>query len=419
MTAQRVTAASRIPSQASGRDQARRERRTEALAWCVALSVVVIALVAVDFASQDPDSALYAAISARLAGLPVQAWIAPEWWGLWNGYGPYREHPVGVLLLPAMLGKLGFPPLQSAFAIGALFSLLALVMLRRVASLIVGEQGALVASWVALILPVAFVNRVRATQEYPVLFLILAAVYATEKSRVSQSWIFVAVAATCATALVKGVFVVFVPIVCGAWLLCFGDDRRDTRAAWLGIAFGMAALVICAFAYEWLYRRATGDSFFDFYLSYRLNQLTGTDATSLSRAWRTGNNLLWYMVRLLWFGFPGTLALLVAAATSRRGSWRIVTPREARGLYFALCVAAAYVAVMSLGATRAERYILPADFAVGVAGALVAVRRWAWCARVAARLPTLRPYALPFAWMVLILAALPFELYVPYVRFRP
>src|SRR5436190_16405895 len=76
---------------------------SESLAWGAALAVVVLALVSVDFASQDPDSALYAAISARLAGLPVRAWIAPEWWGLWGGDGPYRENPVGVFLIPALL----------------------------------------------------------------------------------------------------------------------------------------------------------------------------------------------------------------------------------------------------------------------------------------------------------------------------
>jgi 4-amino-4-deoxy-L-arabinose transferase-like glycosyltransferase len=401
------------------RDLSSKAHLREPLAWCGALAVVVLALVSVDFASQDPDSALYAAISARLAGLPARAWIAPEWWGLWGGEGPYREHPVGVFLMPALLGKLGFPPMQAAFAVGAVFSLLSLVLLRRVAALIVGAQDAATVPWVALVLPVAFINRIRATQEYPVLALMLLAIYATEKSRRSAAWIAVLVFAACGMALVKGIFVVFFPIVCGLWLLWIRDGERDDRRAWLGLALSVAAVALLTIAYEALYRRTTGDSFLYFYLTYRLNQIASVTQTATPLMMRTLNNLAWYSVRLLWFGFPGTLALLVAAATPKRVDWRTVDHREVQGLYFAVSIAAAQIAVMSLGTTRAERYILPAYFAVGIAGALVAARRWEWSAHLTKRLALLKPQALPLAWLLLILAALPFELFVPYVKFRP
>jgi 4-amino-4-deoxy-L-arabinose transferase-like glycosyltransferase len=415
MTLSRVAS----PRKSWRRQLSSKEHLTEPLAWCGALAAVVLALVSVDFVSQDPDSALYAAISARLAGLPARVWIAPEWWGLWGGEGPYREHPVGVFLMPALLGKLGFPPMQAAFAIGAVFSLVSLLLLRRVASLIVGAQGAAAVPWVALILPVAFINRIRATQEYPVLALMLLAIYATEKSRTSAVWIAVSVVAACATALVKGIFVVFVPIVCGLWLLCFRDGERDDRRAWLGLALSVAAVVLCTIAYEGLYRRATGDSFLYFYLSYRLNQIASIAQAGTTLMMRTLNNLVWYSVRLLWFGFPGTLALLVAAATPKRVDRRNAAHREVQGLYFAVSTAAAHLAVMSLGTTRAERYILPAYFAAGIAGALVAARRWEWSARLMERLARLKPQALALAWLLLILAALPFELFLPYVKFRP
>ena len=211
---------------------------------------------AVKFASQDPDSQVYAEISARLGGLPVRTWIAPQWWGLWNLEGPYLEHPVGVFLVPALLAKTGFPPLQAAFAVGALCSLIFLQQLRRVASLIIADRRAAIVPWVAPIIPAAFINRIRATQEYPVLVLILLAIYATEKSRrigqghrvercrvctlrfakyagknvtfrssgseahdrhvghrhsESTPWMAVSILVACATVLVKGMFVVFVP----------------------------------------------------------------------------------------------------------------------------------------------------------------------------------------------------------------
>ena len=385
--------------------------------------MVALALVLVGFASQDPDSTAYATMSARLAGLPIRSWIAPEWAGFSGLEGPFREHPVGVFLLPTILGKLGVPPLQAAFVVGVAFSIAALLLLQRVAALVVSGRDSAVVPWVALILPVAFINRIRATQEYPVLVLVLLALYATEKSRTSTAWIAVSIVAACATALVKGVFVVFVPIVCGLWLVCVrendAEDKRRDVGAWLGLGLSMAAVVACTFAYEALYRRATGDSFLGYYLPYRLGQIAAVDQGATTLIARKLNNLVWYLLRLLWFGFPGTLALLVAAATPKRPYLRSATRREMQGLYFAVGAAAAYVAVMSLGTTRAERFILPAYFSVGIAGALVAIRRWDTAARLASRLTRLTPAAVALAWLLLVFAALPFELYVPYVKFRP
>jgi hypothetical protein len=392
---------------------------TERLAWTAAFAVVAVVLVLVNFVSQDPDSSSYALISARLATLPVSRWIAPEWWGMGGNEGLFREHPVGVFLLPALLGKLGVPHLQAPYVIGAAFSIAAVVLLRRVAGLVVGPRSASVVPWVALILPVAFINRIRATQEYPVLVFLLLALYATHRSRTSAGWIVAAIAAACATALTKGIFVVFVPIVCGLWLLCVREpDGRDFRA-WAGLVLSAAAVVLVALAYDDLYRRVTGETFLGYYLPYRLHQIANADPGPAALVRQKLQNVGWYTARLLWFGFPGTLALLVAAARPRRvRASRTGSRQNLQGLCFAIAAAAAYVGVMSLGATRAERFILPAYFAAGIAGALVAIRRWNGPARVADRLADLPPFAVPLAWLLLLLAALPFELYVPYVKFR-
>jgi hypothetical protein len=397
----------------------RDDRITAAVAWLGAFAIAAFALVLVNFNSQDPDSEAYARISAGLASRPMSQWIAPDWVNWAGTLEPFREHPVGVFLLPALLGKLGVPPVPAAFVIGVGLSILVLVLLRQVAALIVGPQGSKVVPWVALILPVAFINRIRATQEYPVLVLVLLAVYATQKSRTSAAWIVVTILATSGTALVKGVFVVFVPIVCGLWLLCVREGGSGDRRAWLGVALSMAAVVAATMAYESLYHRTTGDSFLDYYLPYRFGQIAAVDRSAAALIASKIGNVGWYSARVLWFGFPGTLALLAALATRKRSaSSAAPRRREVQGLYFAIGVAAAYVAVMSLGSTRAERFILPAYFSLGVAGALVATRRWEGPARVADRLAGLKPYVLALAWLLLLLAALPFELYVPYVKFR-
>ena len=393
------------------------DRLAEPLAWCAAIAVAALALLLVGFTSQDPDSSAYAQISARLVGLPLHQWIAPEWWGIGGANGLFREHPVGAFLLPAILGKLGMPPMQGAYVVGVALSIAVLLLLRRVAALIVGAHDSAVVPWVALILPVAFINRIRATQEYPLFVCVLMAVYATERSRASAAWTLVLILAACGAALVKGVFVVFVPIVCGLWLLCTRGSPRGDLRAWLGLGLSMAAVGLGTIAYEHLYRLAAGDSFLDYYLSYRLSQIASAEQSTTTLVAGKFNNAGWYTARLLWFGFPGTLALLAAAATPTRVDRR-GAGREMQGLYFAIGVAAAYVAVMSLGTTRAERFILPAYFSVGIAGTLVAVRRWDAIARPASRLANLPPYALALAWLLLVLAALPFEMYVPYVKFR-
>ena len=92
--------------------------RREAVIWAAAFVVLSILLVVTRFASDDPDSALYAELASRLAELPVSQWIAPEWWGQWNSEGWFREHPAGVFLLPTALGATGIPAIQAAYIVG-------------------------------------------------------------------------------------------------------------------------------------------------------------------------------------------------------------------------------------------------------------------------------------------------------------
>ena len=70
--------------------------RREAALWTLAFVAVAALVVLTGFASDDPDSALYADLSARLAEGPPSRWIAPEWWGYWESEGLFREHPAGI-----------------------------------------------------------------------------------------------------------------------------------------------------------------------------------------------------------------------------------------------------------------------------------------------------------------------------------
>lgn len=397
--------------------------KSEIIAWAGVLIVAAMLLAASTYRSRDPDSTVYAEISGRMSALPLRAWLAPAWGGSWGFSGPFREHPIGIFVLPALLGRVGYPAEQAAFAVGALFSIASVWMVRRVVAPLVTDAEATAAQWAALILPIAFVYRVRANQEYPVLFLTLVALAATDRARRSAVWALALIGAACALALVKGIFVVFIPVVCSLWLLLIPDgqgtslegDRPHLRdvAAWTGVAAAVLAVIVTAYVYEWMYRGVTGESFMTFYLHDRIAANAGlaTTATGFNPATKL-YNVVWYVARLLWFAMPGSLVLLLSAGRLRR-----LSARDGRRVCFVLLAAAAYVGAMSLGANKADRFIFPAYFFVGIAGAIVAMRRWTVVDRWARRLAALPPYALPIAWLVLFILTFATEAHLPYLKF--
>ncbi len=394
------------------------------LAWLSVLMVAWALLAFAAYRSRDPDSTAYAEISGRLSMLPLSTWIAPEWGGSWELSGPFREHPIGILVLPALLGRAGYPAEQAAFAIGALFSVLTLWMVRTVVSPLVRDHEAIAAQWATLILPIAFTYRVRANQEYPVLVLTLFALYATHRTRWSPAWMLGVAGAAGALVLVKGIFVVFLPVVCALWLLFIrpteeigaGSPRMRSRSrgdsfAWAGIGLAVVAVITLAFVYEWAYHRSTGDSFLSFYLNDRIAANAGLTDDRSFRLPTILYNVAWYVARVLWFALPGSLVLLLSA-----GRWRHAAPAERRAVSFALLAAAAYVAAMSLGAFKADRFIFPAYFIVGTAGALVAMRRWPGVDRLGRRLAAVPVYGLPLAWLLLFILTLATDRRLPYVK---
>jgi 4-amino-4-deoxy-L-arabinose transferase-like glycosyltransferase len=397
--------------------------KSAVFAWAGVLIVAATLLAASAYRSRDPDSTVYAEISGRLSALPLRAWLAPEWGGSWGFSGPFREHPIGIFVLPALLGRLGYPAEQAAFAVGALFSVASLWMARWVVAPLVRDDEATAAQWAALILPIAFVYRIRANQEYPVLFLTLLAIAATHRARRSPVWVLALIGAACALALIKGIFVIFIPVICSLWLLLIQDEQgtsldsqrphlRDV-AAWTGVAAAVLAVIVTAYAYEWMYRRVTGESFLTFYLHDRIAANAGlaTTAARFNPATKL-YNVLWYVARLLWFAMPGSLVLLLSMGRLRR-----LSARDVRRVSFVLLAAAVYVGAMSLGANKADRFIFPAYFLVGIAGAIVAMRRWTTVDQWARRLAALPSYALPLAWLALFILTFATEGHLPYLKF--
>lgn len=391
-----------------------------AFVWTIAIAAAAALLSGGSFVSRDPDSRVYSEISALMAERPLSAWIAPEWWGVAGADEPFREHPFGVLVLPAALAWFGYPAQQAGYAVGALYSALVILLAGLVAGTVAGPRERAAVQWALLVLPIAFVYRVRANQEYPVLLLLLLGVYGTARARRSPWWIAVPPIATVGILLVKDVFFVFAPIACALWLLSVRDAEGKDSRGWWAVGLSLAAAAAGSVLFEATYRAITGESFITFFLRFRLTPNSGLDretgAARMVMLWLS--NVAWYLARLAWFSFPWSVLLLFQVRRPVR-STPDRTVAEHGAAAFGLLVAAVYVGLMSLGNNRADRFIFPAYFAVGAIGAAAAVRRWAPLQRLADRAAALGAPGTALAWLSLFVLTLGLSHQLPRIELWP
>jgi 4-amino-4-deoxy-L-arabinose transferase-like glycosyltransferase len=397
------------------------------IAWVVVLSVAWVALAIRGYGSRDPDSRLYAEITAQMAQAPAAGWIAPAFPPGWFMTGPFREHPVGLFVPAALVAKLGYPAGQAAYAMNALYQAATLVLLPALAAALVSGSEARALGWVLQLLPIAFTYRIRANHEQALLLCLVLALLGTERSRRNPRFAALTAVGLVGLLLVKGVFAVFGPALCALWLLTAPPPASPgglpARRAWLGLGLASVAMVVAAALYEVLYRQATGEPFWSFYLS---RQLGVAAASGIGHAAAQKSlNLVWYLGRVLWFSFPWSLVLLASAVTewlARRPTARRSEPAEERplaaGAAFVAGTLLLYVLAFSLFDRRADRYVFPAYFAVGAAGAVAALRRSPRFTAVAARLD--RPWTPAAVFLLTFLAhLLAGPLGVPTVKIPP
>jgi hypothetical protein len=384
-----------------------------AAAWLAAWAVTAFLIGVLHYESRDPDSQLYAGISARFVTEPVVQWIAPQWWGFWNGQGPYCEHPVGMFVVPAALGRAGYPPLQAAYAINALYQVASFALVTLIAASVVPSRASALGCILQL-LPIAFVFRVRANQEYAVLAGLLFAIYATERARTRPPWMIGMVAGFCAVLLVKGVFAFMVPIACLIWLVARAPSNTRPRqdwAAWSGLALMPVVGLIVTLAYETAYVKVTGQSFLEI---YRSRQLPDDALAARSLLWRVTYTASWYATRIIWYPFPWSLmAIAAAAGCLRGGQWwpfgKTASTSHGRdpawqGGWFAIVTALILTSVFSIAHRKADRYIFPVYFLVGAVGAGAALRRTQWMAMIASKLD--RAWAPAALYLLLVILTL-------------
>jgi len=362
--------------------------RRDAWIWAAALLIAATLLVLTGFSSDDPDSALYAGISSRLSEAPVSSWIAPQWWGFWDSSGLFREHPAGIFWLPALCERLGISAMQAAYVQGlaaGLGSLLLIgVLIARVTNTTDG-RAALV--WLQF-MPVAFVFRIRANHEYPMLFCLVLALVAIDGVRRSWGWVAVLAAALTGALLIKGVFVLFILIALGLWILLNPARASGSMARPVaGVVVSLVVMAVAALVYDRVYFAATGDTFWGPYWRRQLSPVTITTPFSAATSWL--GHLVFYIGRLLWHPAPWSLALLFYA-WRRRSQFiarRVFAP-HVRGVTFVAAFVAIIIVLLTPSSRFAERYAFSATFAVAALGVVVACRLWpplrAWPTRWAA-----------------------------------
>jgi hypothetical protein len=247
--------------------------RLEVLAWGAALVLAAIVLALLGYEARDADSRLYAEIAAEMAARPVSGWIAPTVPAGWYVTGLFREHPVGIHLLPAFLARMGYPALQAAFVANALYQVLGLVLLQRLAATVAGGLESRALGWVVQLLPIAFTFRIRANHEQALLLCLLLSLYGTERATRRAAWGLAVVAGIVGLLLVKGVLVLTGLAVCGLWLLArHRIDPKARIAPALGALFAASlAAMATAWLYERMYREATGQAFWSVYLARQLS----------------------------------------------------------------------------------------------------------------------------------------------------
>jgi hypothetical protein len=99
---------------------------------------------------------------------------------------------------------------------------------------------------------------------------------------------------------------------------------------------------------------------------------------------------------VLWFPFPWSLTLGLALTNARTRNEGAPGPRS--GVVFVLLLTALYLAAFSLSDRRADRYIFPVYYAVGAAGALLAMGSWPRLHDLAVRLD--RAWVPAAVWVV-------------------
>jgi 4-amino-4-deoxy-L-arabinose transferase-like glycosyltransferase len=352
----------------------------ELVIWGACFLVAATLVVATAFTSLDADSALYAGLAGKLTNEPMSHWIAPQWWGFWDGTGLFREHPAGMLMIPALLGRFGVPAVQAAYIQGLAAELGSLLLIGVLVARVTTKVEGRMAMALIQLMPVAFIFRIRANHEYPMLFCLALTLVALDGVRRNWLWMVVVAFAVAAALTIKGVFVVLILMAAVLWILLNPTQQSGSNVRPIvAVVAGIATMALVAAVYDAWYHSVTGETFWGPYWRRQLGPVT--IATPLTGAATGLHHLGFYVLRIVWHPAPWSAAILVALWRRRSHlvtAVRTALPiRERRAAAFVAVYVVLVIGLLFPLSRFAERYAFSATLATGTIGAVIAYREWA------------------------------------------
>jgi hypothetical protein len=201
-----------------------------------------------------------------------------------------------------------------------------------------------------------------------------------DRVRASWRWLPVPALALTAALLVKGVFVVIPLLAAGIWIAV--NPLRATGPSWrplVACVLGVGAMAAGAVAYDALYLRATGETFWQAYWARQLEPLTLASPVDAGEQSAFLHHVGFYLLRLLWHPAPWSVALLIAAWRARGrlvGTLAALSEQARRALLCAIGFAILSIGLLTPASRFAERYPFSAHYAIAAAGATVALYLW-------------------------------------------
>jgi 4-amino-4-deoxy-L-arabinose transferase-like glycosyltransferase len=323
--------------------------------WFLVLIIFALIVTLVDYEFNDPDSRLYSKLAQQLSEKPIGSWIAPRWVAYSGTETYFREHPSGVIWVSAALIRSGAPKEQASAIANFLYILITFLFIFKIGRTIKENATGWAMVLASFLMPASFLYIVRGNLEPPLTMAVVIGVYSLVKCK--ESWIY----GVCyAVALVLAVFFKglqggFVGIIGVLYWLTISQDKRHFY-----VLVGSAVVLLSTMGvYEILYQSQTGEEFW--LANFGIQAVTAVETNSL---WQKPYNLIWYLVRVLYFALPWTVFLLLGVRNSDERSY---IPKDKRFLWLLACVGL-LILIMSLFDRRADRYIYPSYILMGMAG---------------------------------------------------
>jgi 4-amino-4-deoxy-L-arabinose transferase-like glycosyltransferase len=332
----------------------------QVLIFALTLAALWFIVIIFPYEYRDSDSSCYSFISQKLATEPMSTWCAPQWRGHGGNQGYFREHPPGILWLPALLVRLGIKPSAAALCANFIYALLSLLLIFKLA----GRGRDSMIGWGAafgIVLTPAFLQYlVRANQELFLNLAILAGIYGLARFQESRGggWIFAA--ALVLAVLVKGTSALLLSILAGLFWLIVARNRKT----FVLIVIGHLAVLAVAGLFELWYRKITHQSFWLSYYSIQSPRTLGGGFDLLHKLY----NLTWYAARVLVFAAPWVYFLLYAFFLSKKKRLGLFQEPFIRFLPIG---SLAVILFFSLSDRKADRYVFPAYILSALAGLIV------------------------------------------------